>query len=405
MKLRDVQTCLRSTIEARATTVGPFLVLINDSSANPFLNYAVPVDGAAPTADDVARLVAYFTERDRLPRLEYVRPAPAVDTPLREAGFNVDATLGLMAVDQLSDTADAPGYRVSLVVDKSGLRQAVAVQNTAYGEGDNEPDTTGLERTIRDGGCVALAVETATGAPAGAGLCTPEQGGMVEIAGVGVLPGHRRHGVGRVVTAALTAEAFRRGYQPFLQVEKDEPARLYERIGYRRIGEMADARRPVRADRPIPRVAGDERETLLVFLDYVREGLISKLAGLDAEDARTALVPSGTNLLWLVKHTMTVELFWLHHAFGGLPESELLDDELTPEDSPAAVIAQYRALANRSAELVGKHPDLGELGAIAPFAPPAHSLRWTLTHLVEETSRHAGHADILREQLDGRTGR
>jgi hypothetical protein len=220
-----------------------------------------------------------------------------------------------------------------------------------------------------------------------------------------VLPEHRRHGVGRLVTAALTAEALRRGFQPFLQVEKDEPARLYERIGYRRIGEMADARRPINKDRPTPRVAGDERETLLVFLDYVREGLISKLAGVNAEDARTALVPSGTNLLWLVKHTMAVELLWLHHAFGGMPESELVDDELAPEDSPASVIDRYRAVAQASAELVGRHPDLGELGVIAPFAPPAHSLRWTLVHLVEETSRHAGHADILREQLDGRTGR
>lgn len=250
MKLRDIQACLRAGIESRAVTVGPFLVLIHPSSDNPFRNYAVPVDGAEPTASDVADLVAFFTERDLLPRLEYVRPAPAVDVPLHKAGFDVDATLGLMALDEFDNTSDAPGYRVSLVVDESELRQAAAVQNTAYGEGDAEPDPTGLLRTVRGGGCVALAVEEATGTAAGAGLCTSEQGGMVEIAAVGVLPEHRRRGVARQVTAALTAEALRRGYQPFLQVEKDEPARIYERIGYRLIGEMADARRPGPSDEP-----------------------------------------------------------------------------------------------------------------------------------------------------------
>jgi GNAT superfamily N-acetyltransferase len=248
MQPRDIQACLRAGIESRAVTVGPFLVLINPSSDNPFSNYAVPVDGAEPTASDVADLIAFFTARNLLPRLEYVRPAPAVDEPLRAAGFDVDATLGLMALDQFDDTSDAPGYRISLVVDEPELRQAVAVQNTAYGEGDAEPDPTGLLRTVRNGGCVALAIEESTGAAAGAGLCTAEQGGMVEIAAVGVLPEHRRRGIARQVTAALTAEALRRGHQPFLQVEKDEPARIYERIGYRLIGEMADARRPAQAD-------------------------------------------------------------------------------------------------------------------------------------------------------------
>ena len=67
MELRAVQACLRAGIEARATTVGPFLALLNTETDNPFLNYAVPVDGAAPTADDVASLIDFFTGRDRLP--------------------------------------------------------------------------------------------------------------------------------------------------------------------------------------------------------------------------------------------------------------------------------------------------------------------------------------------------
>lgn len=244
MELRDIQACLLAGIESRSTKVGPFLVLIDTHTDNPFGNYAVPTDGATPTTDDVTALIEFFTSRKRLPRLEYVRPAPAVDAPLTAAGFDVAGTLTLMAVGtELTPPPDVPGYEVRLVTGEPELRQAAAVQDTAYGEPDTEPNPGGLVRTVTGGGRVVLAVETATGAPAGAGLYTPAQGGLVEIAGVGVTPEHRRRGVGALVTWRLSAEAIRLGHQPFLQVEKDEPLRVYQRIGYRVIGEMADARR------------------------------------------------------------------------------------------------------------------------------------------------------------------
>jgi GNAT superfamily N-acetyltransferase len=244
MELRDIQSCLRAGIESRSAKVGLFLVLLSSDTDNPFSNYAVPMDGATPTGDDVTALIEFFTDRKRLPRLEYVRPAPAVDAPLAAAGFDVAGTLTLMAIEnELAPPPDAAGYEVRLVTSEPELRQAVAVQNTAYGEPDTEANPVGLVRIIADGGAVALAVETATGAPAGAGVYTPAQGGLVEIAGVGVTPEHRRHGVGALVTWRLSAEAIRLGHQPFLQVEKDEPLRVYQRIGYRVIGEMADARR------------------------------------------------------------------------------------------------------------------------------------------------------------------
>ncbi|HEY3752792.1 MAG TPA: GNAT family N-acetyltransferase [Pseudonocardiaceae bacterium] len=243
MELRAVQACLRAGIEARATTVGPFLALLNTESDNPFLNYAVPVDGAAPTADDVASLIEFFTSRDRLPRLEYVRPAPAVDQPLRDAGFDISATLTLMAVDELVPAPASPGYQVRLVQSDAELRQAIAVQNVAYGEPDTEADPIGLVRIVKKGGCVALAVEEATGTPVGAGVWPAPRDGLVEVFGVGVLPDHRRRGLARLVTGMLTEQALHRGLRPFLQVEKDEPGRVYERLGYHVIGEMADARR------------------------------------------------------------------------------------------------------------------------------------------------------------------
>jgi hypothetical protein len=244
MELRDIQSCLRAGIESRSVKVGPFLVLVNANTDNPFSNYAVPTDGATPTTEDVTALIEFFTDRKRLPRSEYVRPAPAVDAPLTAAGFDVAGTLTLMAIDtDLTPPRDATDYEVRLVTSEPELRQAVAAQNIAYDEPDTEPDPGGLLRTIADGGRVALAVETATGAAAGAGLYTPAQGGLVEIAGVGVTGAHRRRGLGALLTWCLSAEAIRLGHQPFLQVEKDEPLRVYQRIGYRVIGEMADARR------------------------------------------------------------------------------------------------------------------------------------------------------------------
>jgi ribosomal protein S18 acetylase RimI-like enzyme len=241
MELRDVQAALRSGIESRAKAVGPFLVLLNQGSAHPFHNYAVPVDGAAPTAQDVAALVTYFHSRDRLPRLEYVRPSPAADTALVHAGFDVAATLTLMALDEfVPPPPPADGYRIELVTDEATLRQAAAAQNAAFGEPDADTDPSGLLRTVSSGGAVAVARSSAE--VVGAGAHTPPQRGLVEIGGVGVRRAHRRQGLGRLVTSALTTAAVTAGHQPFLQVEKDEPARLYQRIGYRVIGEMVDAR-------------------------------------------------------------------------------------------------------------------------------------------------------------------
>src|SRR6266567_5373250 len=238
MDLRDIQAGLRAGIESRAVRVGPFLVLLNANSDNPFRNYAVPSDGAEPTTDDVTALIDFFTSQDRLPRLEYVRPAPAVDAPLTASGFNVAGTLTLMALDgELVPEPAVPGYRVTLVTEVRELRRAAGVQDIAYGEPEREPDPGGLVRTIDDGGRVSLVVHVESGAAAGAGLSTEPQGGLVEIAGVGVVPEHRRRGVGALATWALTAEALRRGHEPFLQVEKDEPLRVYQRLGYRVIGE------------------------------------------------------------------------------------------------------------------------------------------------------------------------
>jgi ribosomal protein S18 acetylase RimI-like enzyme len=241
MDSRAIQTCLRAGIADRAVPVGPFLVLVHPDSANPFLNYAVPVDGAAPTAADVSALVEFCRQRERLPRLEYVRPAPDVDRALVDAGFDVAATLTLMALAEFAPPPECPGYRVRPATAEADLAAAVRVQNVAYGEPDLTADPIGLPRLVAAGGRVVIA-ETEAGTLVGAGVCPAPRDGLVEIFGVAVAPEHRRRGLARLITGELTSAALRHGHQPFLQVEKDEPARIYERLGYRVVGELADAR-------------------------------------------------------------------------------------------------------------------------------------------------------------------
>jgi uncharacterized damage-inducible protein DinB len=153
-------------------------------------------------------------------------------------------------------------------------------------------------------------------------------------------------------------------------------------------------------DQKPPRFAGDERATLLALLDYQRSSLVRKTTGLDDEAARRRLVPSGTSLLWLLKHMTAAETTWVLCRFAGR-DVEVPDDAVTPSDTVASAITSYRTVSHAVDEVVRSAPSLDE---------PCHgidgaNLRWVVAHLLEETARHAGHADILRELIDGQTGR
>ena len=156
-------------------------------------------------------------------------------------------------------------------------------------------------------------------------------------------------------------------------------------------------------DRRTPFVNANERDTLLAFLDYLRESVLVKLDGLGEDDARRALVPSGTNLLGLVKHLTFVEVYWLQNSFAGLAAAT--GDDLEPGDTCASVSAAYREAILRSNEIIMAVADLETRSAARHRGDGPMSLRWVLVHMVEETARHAGHADILREQIDGTVGR
>ena len=158
------------------------------------------------------------------------------------------------------------------------------------------------------------------------------------------------------------------------------------------------------ADRRTPLRLTTEKETLQEFLDYLRESLILKVEGLTEDAVRVSLVPSGTTLLGLVKHLVAVETMWLHYAFAGL-DVDLGRDGLEPTATIASVTAAYRSTAEESNRIIADCDALERLCARTLTTPEPLSLRWVLVHLVEETARHAGHADILREQIDGSVGR
>lgn len=153
---------------------------------------------------------------------------------------------------------------------------------------------------------------------------------------------------------------------------------------------------------------GAEKESLVVALDRHRDVVVWKLAGLDEAAAREPRTPSGTTLLGLVKHLAAVEFGWFAETFGRPselppfdPQDPDADFRLGPDDTVATVLAFYARARESSDDVVASHA-LDDTGT--DFRGPVVSLRWVLIHMVEETARHAGHLDILRELADGAAG-
>lgn len=158
--------------------------------------------------------------------------------------------------------------------------------------------------------------------------------------------------------------------------------------------------------RPVPRLAGSELDTTLAFLDFQREVFAIKCADLDEAQLRTVLVESGTNLLGLVAHLTGCELYWFAHTVAGEPIDEKTVDSMdVPDDiSPTEILSAYRRAWEHSNAVVRA---IGDPAAVTAVTIDGEHLpiRWVLAHMITETARHAGHADIIREFLDGATGR
>ena len=151
-----------------------------------------------------------------------------------------------------------------------------------------------------------------------------------------------------------------------------------------------------------PRFAAGERETLHALLQYHRESLVRKVTGIDDASARRRFVGSDTTLLWLVKHAAGAEARWVLWSFAGQVDA-VRDDAVGPDDTLAGVTDEYRTTWVRVDAVVSAASLDDRCRAIS--GDDVVNLRWVVTHLLEETARHAGHADILRELVDGQTGR
>jgi uncharacterized damage-inducible protein DinB len=146
-----------------------------------------------------------------------------------------------------------------------------------------------------------------------------------------------------------------------------------------------------------------EVERLRVALDGLRASVLRKLAGLGDEDARRSTVDSGTNLAGLVQHLTFVESMWFEEILaGGEATRGDRSMQVDPSVSLRTLRAEYRAACEASNEIIAS---IGDADAPVTHNRKTRDLRWVLLTVIEETARHAGHADIIREQLDGQTGR
>lgn len=150
-------------------------------------------------------------------------------------------------------------------------------------------------------------------------------------------------------------------------------------------------------------LTGTEREQLEAFLHDNRLELLGVLDGLSDEQARRRLVPSLTSPLAIVKHAVFVEKVWFHVSLAGRTRAEVGIPEaaedswlLTDDDTVESVATAYRRTWVEADEIAAAH-DLDDLARHNRRGPL--TLRWIYVHMVEELARHAGHGDILREQI------
>jgi hypothetical protein len=154
----------------------------------------------------------------------------------------------------------------------------------------------------------------------------------------------------------------------------------------------------------------NERELLTGYLDWYRSVVEGKVADLSLLDASRVMTPSGLSPLGIVKHLGYVERSWFSVRFAAAEEKPLwaeddpdADFRIESGETVASVVHFYRAATDDSRRIAAR-ASLDDLSqSVSPHYGTV-SLRWILVHMLEETARHAGHLDLMREQIDGRTG-
>jgi uncharacterized damage-inducible protein DinB len=174
---------------------------------------------------------------------------------------------------------------------------------------------------------------------------------------------------------------------------------------------MTEPMRP--EDRPEPPTEGDERATLIGFLDYQRATLAWKCSGLTPEQlAQRATPPSTLSLLGLVRHMAEVELAWFDRVATGTRRPYFYSTKDDPDADFTGAVADPEVVDNAFATWRQSVDEARAVTARTELDATFHhdrydtdfSLRWVLCHMIEEYARHNGHADLLREAIDGSTG-
>jgi uncharacterized damage-inducible protein DinB len=159
----------------------------------------------------------------------------------------------------------------------------------------------------------------------------------------------------------------------------------------------------------------DERDALLAYLAHERDMLRTTAYGLTDEQARLTPTPSALSIGGLIKHVAQVEAAWIDDVLQRPPSAvDGADDaegfRLGPDETLEGALAAYAEVAAETERVIASIADLGQAVPVpkdVPWFPKdveAWSVRWVLLHLIQETARHAGHADIVREAIDGATG-
>ena len=160
-------------------------------------------------------------------------------------------------------------------------------------------------------------------------------------------------------------------------------------------------------------VRSDEKTTLVETLEMQRSILLWKLDGVSEEDAKRPMVSSGTSLLGVVKHLAWVEQWWFTDFIGtASPDYPWSEDDpdadfrIEPGETIASISELYAESVSLANAVIDNAESLDVTGSLEQGAPERRerSLRWVLAHMIEETARHAGQLDIIRELIDDGTG-
>lgn len=172
---------------------------------------------------------------------------------------------------------------------------------------------------------------------------------------------------------------------------------------------MSDAPDDTRTPLPDISERADEPTMLTQFLDYYRTVFLRKVEGIDDVQARTRVGASTMDLLGMTRHLADAERWWFRAVFAaevddGIYESDDdpdLDWHHGPHDTLADALVHWHEEVARSREIVAAAPSVDDRAKAAHQRRGEVSLRWILIHMIEEYARHAGHADLLREAIDG----